>query len=52
MLGGSRRGMMICLAIRDGAPVRAAALVGGVSDPPALAADRLEFPRIRARPGT
>ena len=48
MLGFSRGGMMTYLAIRDGAPVRAAASVGGVSDLPALAAYRPEFLRIWA----
>ncbi|MGE5413006.1 MAG: alpha/beta hydrolase family protein, partial [Syntrophomonadaceae bacterium] len=43
MLGFSRGGMMTYLAIRDGAPIRAAAVVGGVSDLPALAAYRPEF---------
>src|SRR5262249_4092301 len=49
----SRGGMMTYLAIRDGAPVRAAAVVGGVSDLPALAAYRPEFLRIweRLMPG-
>jgi dipeptidyl aminopeptidase/acylaminoacyl peptidase len=45
MLGFSRGGMMTYLAIRDGAPIRAAAVVGGVSDLSALAAYR---PRFRA----
>lgn len=39
---------MTYLAIRDGAPIRAAAVVGGVSDLPALAAYRPEFLRIWA----
>ena len=43
MLGFSRGGMMTYLAIRDGAPIRAAAVIGGVSDLPALAAFRPRF---------
>jgi dipeptidyl aminopeptidase/acylaminoacyl peptidase len=43
MLGFSRGGMMTYLAIRDGAPIRAAAVIGGVSDLPALAAYRPRF---------
>jgi dipeptidyl aminopeptidase/acylaminoacyl peptidase len=49
MLGFSRGGMMTYLAIRDGAPIRAAAVVGGVSDLSALAAYRPEFLRIWGR---
>ncbi|HYX21869.1 MAG TPA: prolyl oligopeptidase family serine peptidase [Thermoanaerobaculia bacterium] len=49
MLGFSRGGMMTYLAIRDGAPLRAAAVVGGVSNLPALAAYRPEFLRIWKR---
>jgi len=48
MMGFSRGGMMTYLAIRDGAQIRAAASVGGVSDLPALAAYRPEFLRIWA----
>lgn len=43
MYGGSRGGMMTCLAIKHGAPVRAAATVGGVFDLEALAAARPEM---------
>jgi dipeptidyl aminopeptidase/acylaminoacyl peptidase len=32
MLGYSRGGMMTCLAIKNGAPIKAAAVVGGISD--------------------
>jgi dipeptidyl aminopeptidase/acylaminoacyl peptidase len=43
MMGFSRGGMMTYLAIRAGAPIRAAAVVGGVSDLAALAAYRPRF---------
>ena len=43
MVGFSRGGMMTYLAIRDGAPIRAAAVIGGVSDLRALAEYRPRF---------
>ena len=49
MLGFSRGGMMTYLAIRDGAPVRAAAVVGGLSDLPGLAAYRPPMRRMWTR---
>jgi dipeptidyl aminopeptidase/acylaminoacyl peptidase len=48
MLGFSRGGMMTYLAIRDGAPVRAAAVIGGLSDLPGLAAYRPPMRRMWA----
>jgi dipeptidyl aminopeptidase/acylaminoacyl peptidase len=49
MLGFSRGGMMTYLAIRDGARVRAAAVVGGLSDLPGLAAYRPPMLRMWTR---
>jgi dipeptidyl aminopeptidase/acylaminoacyl peptidase len=49
MLGFSRGGMMTYLAIRDGAPVQAAAVVGGLADLPDLAAYRPPMRRMWTR---
>lgn len=46
MLGFSPGGMMTDLAIRDGAPVRAAAVIGGLSDLPGREANRPPMRRM------